>query len=92
MGPSPATGWEGFKQLEADTTRKVIEPQGGPFQVLGWGDPGLREWGGGPPGGTLVFLEHLGIRLLLHCDWQRCEALSLGQRHQHLHVAEWEEA
>lgn len=45
-----------------------------------------------------MFIEHLGIRLLPHCDWQRVQALvsveaqSLRQRHQHLHIAKWEEA
>lgn len=53
MGPSPATGWEGFKQLE---------PPPGRWQNLRVG-PRAEGVGGGPPGGTLVFLEHLGIRL-----------------------------
>lgn len=48
-GPSPATGWEGLKQVGAATTRKAREPQGGPSQVLGWGAQGWESGEEGPP-------------------------------------------
>lgn len=67
QGPSPATGWEGLKQVGAATIRKAIGPQGGPSQVLGMGAQGWESEEEGPPGGTLVFLEHLGVRLLPQC-------------------------
>lgn len=43
QGPSPATGWEGLKQVGTATIRKAIGPQGGPSQVLGWGAQGWES-------------------------------------------------
>lgn len=58
--------------MGADTTRKVTGPQGGPSQVLGWRTQGWECGAEGPPGGTLVFLEHLGVRLLPQRAGSQC--------------------